>query len=92
MYVILTLLLGLASASTDLAGTLRTVRLAQGRGLRGVAADAGIDPGALSKIERGLRQPRADTLRRICTALGLTKAEALLGTLVPDRQETGHAA
>lgn len=63
--------------------TLRTVRLAQGRSVREVAAAAGVDPAALSRIERGLRQPRADTLRRICAVLGLAKAEAMLGTLVP---------
>lgn len=67
--------------------TLRTVRLAQGRSVREVAAAANLDAAALSRIERGLRQPRADTLRRICTALRLDKAEAMIGVLVPTPEE-----
>ncbi len=59
---------------------LRTVRLAQGRSLREVAAGAGLDPGALSRIERGLREPRTSTLKRLCGVLGLHRAEELLGT------------
>jgi transcriptional regulator with XRE-family HTH domain len=67
--------------------TLRTVREAQGKSLRRVAYDAGLDPGSLSKIERGLREPRTATLRRICEALDLKAAAELLGTFAPDGTE-----
>src|SRR2546421_341246 len=56
--------------------TLRAVRIARGEGLREVARRAGIDAGALSRIERGLREPRTSTLRRIFRALELSKATA----------------
>lgn len=69
-----------------LATTLRTVREAQGRSLREVAEKADLDAGALSRIERGLREPRASTLRKICAALGLRRAEELLATFAPSPQ------
>ncbi len=64
---------------------LRAVRLAQGKSLREVAAqiDPPMDPGALSRIERGLREPRTSTLRKICAVLGLERAEELLATFAP---------
>jgi transcriptional regulator with XRE-family HTH domain len=68
-------------------GTLRAVRLNQGKSLRTVAQQADLDPGALSKIETGKRIPRTDTLRRICAALGLTKAEEILATFAMDQGE-----
>ncbi len=64
--------------------TLRTVRKAQGRSLREVAAAAGIGSGALSLIERGLRDPSVSTLKRICAALELRNAVELLDHLIPD--------
>jgi transcriptional regulator with XRE-family HTH domain len=33
---------------------------------------SGLDPGNLSKIERGIRRPRADTLGKLAAALKLT--------------------
>jgi transcriptional regulator with XRE-family HTH domain len=51
-----------------------------------VAAAAGLDPGALSKIERGLREPRTSTLRKICAELGLERAEVLLSTFAVERE------
>jgi transcriptional regulator with XRE-family HTH domain len=69
--------------------TLREVREAQGRSLREVARTAGIAPGELSLIERGLRNPSVSKLRRICAALGLRNAEELLGHLVPKRPGSG---
>ncbi len=59
---------------------LRAVRLAQGRSIREVATASGIDIGSLSRIERGLREPRTSTLRKICAALDLHRAEELLTT------------
>ena len=68
-------------------GTLRAVRVNQGKSLRVIADLADLDAGALSKIERGLRVPRTDTLRRICSALGLERAEQLLATFAVAPQE-----
>jgi hypothetical protein len=36
---------------------LREVREAQGRSLRSVAKEAGMDPASLSRVERGLQRP-----------------------------------
>lgn len=63
---------------------LRIVRETQGRSLREVAAAAGIDPTALSRIERGLRRPHVDVLIRVYRALGLTNAVEAL-ELLPKR-------
>ncbi len=69
--------------------TLRAVREARGKSLREVARDTGLDPGALSRIERGLREPRTGTLRRICQALGLKEAEMILATFAPNDEKAG---
>ncbi len=44
---------------------LRSVRLAQGMSLRKAAALSGIDPGHLSKVERGERRLSLDALYRL---------------------------
>jgi transcriptional regulator with XRE-family HTH domain len=61
--------------------TLRQRRNELGRSIRDVAAEAQMDYAALSKIERGLQQPRLDTLRRIVRALDLTEAEYWLAVI-----------
>lgn len=65
--------------------TLRTIRQAQGRSLRSVAREATVDPSWLSRIERGLCDPPASTLRRICRVLGLAKAEEILALVSPEK-------
>jgi transcriptional regulator with XRE-family HTH domain len=72
-------------SSTNEVLRLRIIREAQGRSLREVANAAGIDPTALSRIERGLRAPTTTTLVGIYQALGLTKALDALG-LLPERR------
>lgn len=57
---------------------LRAVRLARGRSLRDVARAAGVDPGALSKIERGLRRPTLSVLAKLAEVLGLTELAGFL--------------
>jgi transcriptional regulator with XRE-family HTH domain len=67
--------------------TLRDRREALNKSLRATAVEAGIDASALSRIERGLRVPRADTLRRLCRVLDLTEAEYAIAALVPTRDK-----
>jgi transcriptional regulator with XRE-family HTH domain len=50
---------------------LRLVREAQGRSLRDVAKEAGIDHAHLSRVERGLRVPSVQLLVRLGRILGL---------------------
>lgn len=50
---------------------LRSVREAQGRSVRSLAREAGIDPTHLSRIERGLRRPSVEVLVTLGKALGL---------------------
>jgi len=57
---------------------LRTVRQAQGFSLREVSRRAGIDPGHLSRIERGESSPSVDVLGRLASVLGLRTLAGLL--------------
>lgn len=51
---------------------IREKRLAEGYGLNEFARNCGIDPGNLSRIERGAAGARMSTLRRIAEALHVT--------------------
>ena len=59
----------------------RAMREAQGLSVTGLAELAGVDAGTLSRIERGLIEPKSSTLLRICAALGLTTAADALAEL-----------
>lgn len=53
------------------AGTaIRTVRKAQELSLRELARRAEVEPGYLSMVERGLREPSARWLKAVTDALG----------------------
>jgi DNA-binding XRE family transcriptional regulator len=54
---------------------LRDERLAAGKRLVDVAADAGVSPQYLSEVERGLKDPSSELLAAIAGALGLSVAE-----------------
>jgi transcriptional regulator with XRE-family HTH domain len=62
---------------------LRTRRTDLGKTLAQVADEAGIDEAAPSEIERGIRQPKLHTLRRIVRALDMEDLEYTLAGLVP---------
>lgn len=51
--------------------TLRELRKQRGLTLEALAVLAGIDPGGVSKIERGLAQPRPETVVKLARALGI---------------------
>ena len=52
-------------------GRLRAVQEAQGKSLQSVAAEAGLDPGQLSRIERGEQRASVDQLISLGRVLGL---------------------
>jgi transcriptional regulator with XRE-family HTH domain len=58
-------------------------RTARGWKQRELAHRAGIDPGRLSRIERGVAVPKLEELMRLREALGGTFDELLLGTVQP---------
>jgi transcriptional regulator with XRE-family HTH domain len=51
-------------------------------GLRETARQVPIDPGHLSKIERGERQPSVDMLKRLADIYGLPELSKLLAPYV----------
>jgi transcriptional regulator with XRE-family HTH domain len=52
---------------------IRAKRKAEGFSVQQLADRVGISKQALSKIETGQSQPKPETLRAICKALGVTK-------------------
>jgi transcriptional regulator with XRE-family HTH domain len=54
---------------------IRTRRIERGYGLNEFARACGIDPGNLSRIERGQSGARMATLRRIAQELGVSISE-----------------
>lgn len=50
--------------------TIRAMRKAQGVSLRQLARLAEVQPGYLSQVERGLREPSARWLKSVIDALG----------------------
>jgi transcriptional regulator with XRE-family HTH domain len=61
---------------------LRAVREAQGLGLREAARRSGIDPGHLSKVERGQAKLSVEALARLAGVLELRTLADLLGQYV----------
>ncbi len=57
---------------------LRAARLASGRSLRNVAAEVKIDPGQLSRIERGTEGVSIEALLRLAIALRLVDLAAAI--------------
>lgn len=57
---------------------LRAVRVARGLGLNEVARLAGLDPGHLSRVERGQAHFSVEALTRLARVLGLDELAKLL--------------
>ena len=57
---------------------LRAVRLAHGLSLRETAQRAQIDPGHLSRVERGTARLSVDALGRVADVLGLPELARLI--------------
>ena len=66
-----------------LGGALKHQRLIKDRTLRGVSFRAKMSLGYLSEIERGMKEPSSEVLRRVCLALNLPLAD-LLRTIADD--------
>jgi transcriptional regulator with XRE-family HTH domain len=65
---------------------LRATREAQGKSLRQLSRETGIDPANLSRIERGLQRPSLEALVRIGQALGLRNLVDTIGLFVEPRE------
>lgn len=63
----------------------RRAREHHGRSLREVARAAGIDPGHLSRVERGQAQLSLDATRRLAAVLGLDEITEVLGTIMREQ-------
>ena len=61
---------------------LRAVRIARGMTLRDVAQRSGINPGFLSRVERGQKQLSIDSLHRVAVVLDLRELASLLAPYV----------
>jgi len=62
---------------TLLAGRFREIRMSQGLSMNRLAAMAGLDQVAISRIEKGERRPSLATALRICKALGINLSDEL---------------
>jgi transcriptional regulator with XRE-family HTH domain len=68
------------------------VRQAHGLSLRQAAARAGIDPGHLSRVERGRGGLSIEALARLAKVLGLRELERLLKPYAIDPQQSASPA
>lgn len=64
---------------------LRAVRQAKGLSLRKTAALADVDPGHLSKVERGEKMLSLDALYRLAVVLDLREFAQMLALYLPER-------
>lgn len=62
---------------------LRAAREAQGKSLRGLERETGIDRGTISRIERGKLRPSVPHLIALGRALGLRDLVEVLGRFYP---------
>lgn len=65
---------------------LRAVRVSRGWTLRQVARESGINPGHLSKVERGEKQLSIESLYRLAVVLELRELSQLLKPYLPGRE------
>ena len=59
----------------EIGQVIRALRQERGQTLEQIALEIGTDPSNLSRIERGVQQPAADSLKMIAAALKTTVAE-----------------
>lgn len=70
---------------TDGMPPLRAVRMARGLSLRKAAALAEVDPGHLSKVERGEKMLSLEALHRLAVVLELREFAQMLALYLPER-------
>lgn len=78
--------MSIESTSVRSAPPLRAVRAARGLSLRTVAQRSGIDPGHLSKVERGEKQLSVESLYRLAVVLELRELSQLLKPYISERE------
>lgn len=61
---------------------LKAIRAIRGVTQAKLAADAGVSPTAIAEYEKGKRDLRADTIRKLCEALGVTVTYQVDGTTI----------
>ncbi|WP_157876718.1 helix-turn-helix domain-containing protein [Streptomyces graminilatus] len=71
------------SASALNSPSLRAAREAKGMSLRAAAHQSGIDPGHLSKVERGEKQLSIEALYRLAVVVDLDELASHLKPLLP---------
>ncbi|MDG9717440.1 helix-turn-helix transcriptional regulator [Streptomyces sp. DH24] len=71
--------------------SLRAAREAKGMSLRAAAARSGIDPGHLSKVERGEKQLSLEALYRLAVVVDLDELAGHLKPLLPEEIGAGPA-
>lgn len=59
---------------------LRAIRALRGVTQAALAESAGVSPTAIAEYEKGKRDLRADTIRKLCDALGVTVIYRVDGT------------
>lgn len=64
----------------ELADRIRTLRESKGWTQEDLAREADIGPATVSRLERGIIEPRVDTLRALCEAFDVT-ADWLIGSV-----------
>lgn len=64
--------LGFADSQAATASGIKQARQAAGLTVRGLAAKVGVSPTTITEVEAGRKTPRADTLRRIADACGVS--------------------
>jgi transcriptional regulator with XRE-family HTH domain len=67
------------SPEEKLGQNMRRHRVKNGLSQQQVADRSGLDKGQISRLERGLRQPRLDTIVRIARAIGVAPSKLLTG-------------
>lgn len=75
-----------------LGGSLRQVRMDQGRTLREVSTSARVSLGYLSEVERGQKEASSELLAAICDALEVEIADLLLDVRDSLRTDPQHTA
>lgn len=68
------------------ASALREIREAKGLTLRAAAQQSSIDPGYLSKVERGQKQLSIESLYRLAVVLELAELAETLKPFLPERR------
>lgn len=61
---------------------LRAIRSLRGMTQAQLAEAAGVSPTAITEYEKGKRDLRADTIRKLCEALGVTVTYTVDGTVI----------